>query len=98
LRDEVVWECVLPGGVPHTLRWPRVDFGPSMGIQANIPASLVEDFLPKIIGREMKLVIDLPPLSDEDMSMENIIGEADRFADGLYEGNNEKNKLKRKNM
>ncbi len=50
-----MWQCSRDGE-EFTLEWPAKDFGPAMGIKADLPRPMIVDFLPKMIGKKIYVV------------------------------------------
>ena len=59
-NDSVFWEVETKEGDIYPLRWPRNEFGKSMGIKGaeDIAPALLVEFCQKMMGKDINLVID----------------------------------------
>lgn len=51
--DQVQWEVILPNGRLAMIPIDRVDFGPTIGVNYDIPPKLVQEYCGKMVGQQI---------------------------------------------
>ena len=58
--DTVLWVVELKNGDRYPMPWARKDSSKVLGINAEIPPLLLEEFNKKMLGKEINLIIKPP--------------------------------------